>query len=230
MSQKGQILVELQETMGSDRSIAEMAWTSSLDYQKKKSRTEQDVERVVRMLAEQKHATPFESVIFKFWLRLPVQTDRQHMTHRIGTHAGLSARYRTAPKDFLTIPNDVHNIMYRANPTRTMEDYETLCNAANTWYSDLLSQLKASESCNKITNAEYKRCREFFRGVLPQNNMVERVTIFNLRSFANYQKLRNSSHAQPEIRLVAELMLKEVKRTNICPVAIEWLEKNNWEL
>jgi thymidylate synthase ThyX len=60
--------------------------------------------------------------------------------------------------------------------------------------------------------------------------MTERVTIFNLRSFANYQKLRNSPHAQPEIRQVAQLMLEAVKEANICPIAIEALERNGWNI
>jgi thymidylate synthase ThyX len=60
--------------------------------------------------------------------------------------------------------------------------------------------------------------------------MTERVSIFNLRSFANYQKLRNSPHAQPEIRIVAELMLEELEEKNVCPVALQALKRNNWNI
>jgi thymidylate synthase ThyX len=52
----------------------------------------------------------------------------------------------------------------------------------------------------------------------------------NLRSFANYQKLRNSEHAQPEIKTVAQLMLAEVEDKNMCPVAIHTLKEKHWEL
>ena len=58
--------------------------------------------------------------------------------------------------------------------------------------------------------------------------MTERVTIINLRSFCNFMKLRNKPNAQPEIRYLAEQMLKEVKAKNVCPIAIEILEKNDW--
>lgn len=233
-----QIKVELQDFMGNDRSIAEAAWTSSLDYEKKQKRTQEDVEKVVKMLAEHKHATPFESVVLRFWIKMPIQTDRQHMTHRIGTHNGLSGRYRTMPNEFLDVPADIkaieRKLSYADNGSsyqrNILDHYNQLCTEANIFYNEALAHIKENERNKLITNSEYKRLREFLRGVLPQNNMTERITIFNLRSFANYQKLRNSPHAQPEIRRVAELMLEEVKRKNIAPIAIKWLEENNWEL
>lgn len=243
-----QIKVELQEFMGSDRSIAEAAWTSSLTYQGKEKRTEEDVKRVVQMLANDRHSTPFESVIMRFWIKMPIQTDRQHMTHRIGSHNGMSGRYRTMPSEYLDIPEDIQNISnkitykniieltnnrgisYNKEYDDILEAYYQVCENANNTYSHLIALFKEEEQLGKITNIEFKRLREFYRGMLPQNNMTERITIFNLRSFANYQKLRNSSHAQPEIQLVAKLMLEEVKKQNIAPIAIEWLEKNGWNI
>ena len=228
-----QIKVELQEFMGSDRSIAEAAWTSSLTYQGKGKRTSEDVSRVVQMLADNGHSTPFESVVLRFWMKLPIQTDRQHMTHRIASHNGMSGRYRTMPDEFLDMPSDVKLILNKLSwngQSGRSDQYEDLCQAANDWYNTTVKDLKTGEQAGYITNAELKRAREFIRGVLPQNNMTERVTIFNLRSFANYMKLRNSTEAQSEIHQLAELMLEEVKRKGIAPVAVEWLEKNGWRI
>lgn len=227
-----EIKVELQEFMGSDRSIAESAWTSSLDYQKKQTRTNEDVERVVKMLANDKHSTPFESVIFKFWIKMPIAIDRQHMTHRIGSHNGMSGRYRTMPTEWLKIPEDVKHIMdiaIESDSQFIIDEYEDLCNKTNAWYKNTISYLKTREG-KEINNIQYKRVREFLRGVLPQHNMTERVTIFNLRSFANYMKLRNSKHAQPEIQQVAKLMLAAVQAANVCPIALKQLEDNNWNI
>lgn len=227
-----QIKVELQESMGNDRTIASAAWTSSLDYQKKQTKTDEDVIRVVKMLAENKHATPFESVIFRFWIKLPIAIDRQHMTHRIASNNGMSGRYRTMPNEYLEVPQDVIDIYNKVHPMEAelmIQTYNKLCKDANDFYENECKAMKAA-STDMITNNDYKRVREFLRGVLPQHNMTERVTIMNLRSFANYQKLRNSSHAQPEIRQIAQLMLEQVKKANIAPIAIEWLEKNNWDI
>lgn len=245
MKANGQIKVELQDQMGTDKSIAEAAWTSSLDYQKKQNRGPEDVKRVVEMLATLKHSVPFESIIFRFWIKMPIQTDRQFMTHRIASHSGMSGRYRTMPSEYLFVPGDVSEIIEKIEIGENFEldngqviyglenmvlSYYDVCDKANNMYEDMILVGRQSEKNGYITNSEFKRFREFMRGMLPQNNMTERVTVMNLRSFANFQKLRNSTHAQPEIRKVAELMLEEVKEKALCPIALEWLEKNNWEL
>lgn len=232
MKVKGQLEVELQETMGSDRSIAEAAWTSSSDYQKKKKRDDKDVEKVVTMLANNRHATPFESVVFRFWIKMPIQTDRQFMTHRIASHSGMSGRYRTMPSEFLHLPPDCQDILKKMPDLddAITKSYYDVCKSSNAMYSNTIFSLKEQEKEGVITNAEYKRLREMIRGILPQNNMTERVSVMNLRSFANFQKLRNSEHAQLEIREIAQLMLEEVEEKSMCPTAINWLKTNGWNL
>jgi thymidylate synthase (FAD) len=236
-----QILVELQESMGSDRSIANAAWTSSFDKNRRDARTDQQVSDLVQRLASEGHATPFESVVLRFWIRHPIFVDRQHMTHRIASHNGLSGRYRTMPLDYFHIPDDVITILDRvdgfdrmANPdfphTSTSGRYYESCEVAVSNYSHAIDAMKKAEKHGAITNKEFKRAREILRGQLPTAGMVERTTIMNLRSFANYQKLRNSDHAQPEIKRVAELKLQRVLEANICPAAIEALMKNGWQI
>jgi thymidylate synthase ThyX len=53
---------------------------------------------------------------------------------------------------------------------------------------------------------------------------------WNLRSFANYIRLRRSSHAQPEIFEVADAMLKAVHKAAVCPVAMMALEDAGWRI
>lgn len=235
----GQIQVELQEYMGSDRSIAEAAWTSSTTLQGKEKRTDEDVARVVRMLIEQRHASPIESVVMRFWIKMPIATDRQHMTHRVASHNGMSGRYRTMPNEYFHMSSEVNDLTHKAlnrlfgtdiYAQETTQRYHTICTEANFQYEKAVKQFREAEKMGYITNAEFKRLREFYRGILPQHNMTERVTVMNLRSFANYQKLRNSEHAQPEIREVARQMLQQVVDFDICPVAIGVLQEKNWEI
>lgn len=234
-----QIKVELQEYMGSDRSIANAAWSSSYDNEIRKQKTDAEVEKRVRGCAKDGHSVPFESVILRFWYRWPVFTDRQHMTHRIASHNGLSARYRTVPSEYYRIPEDVKDIISEAlkelHGTKAyvkdwFNRYDQLCQESYYFYKEMLDQLRGAEKVGAIDNADYKRAREIVRGVLGTNFIVERTTIFNLRSFANYMKLRNSSHAQPEIKYAAEEMLRLVKEAGICPAAIESLEKAQWQI
>ncbi len=231
-----QIKVELQETMGGDRSISDAAWTSSLTYQGKQKRTDEDVKRVVNMLADSKHSTPFESVIFRFWLKLPISCDRQFMTHRIQSASGMSGRYRSMPSEFLDMSEDVKDILNKMNFTILNEEsdlisqYKLVCEKANTLYKNTVIHLKEAETSGLISNNEMTRAREFYRGVLPQHNMTERVSIMNLRAFANFIKLRDKPEAQPEIRKVAQLMLQAVENSNVAPIAIEALKRNNWNI
>jgi len=226
-----QIKVELQEWMGSDESICNAAWTSTYDKDKRedKYQDKDKIESLVKKLIYERHGTPIESVIFRFWINIPIFTDRQHMTHRIASHNGLSGRYRTMPDNYYFLPDDVKNILEKANLTEIEENYNTICNNSIEDYKKGIQFLKKSEKEGLISNQEFKRVREIIRGQLPVSNMTERTTIMNLRSFANYQLQRNSNHAQPEIKRVAELMLEEVEKANICPIAIKTLKEINWD-
>lgn len=227
-----QIIVELQETMGSDLSIANAAWTSTYDKDKREIKyTDQEkINSLVRRLILDGHGTPIESVVFRFWIKLPIFVDRQHMTHRIASHNGLSGRYRTMPDEYYSLPKDVYDILEKGRLLVLKEKYNSVCSMAYEYYNSAISMLKQSELDGTISNAEFKRAREIMRSQLPVAGMTERTTIMNLRSFANYQKQRNSDYAQPEIKKVAQLMLQEVKKSNVCPVALSTLEEINWKI
>jgi thymidylate synthase (FAD) len=225
-----QILVELQEHMGSDRSIAEAAWTSSTTRQGKERKTDEQVADLVRRLATEGHATPFETVVLRFWMRIPIFIDRQIVTHRIASHSGMSGRYRTMPKDWFGLPADVASILDKAFLDHLVINYRHACEIASKGYVADMRLLREERDNGLISNDEYKRVREILRGMLPQAAMTERVSTFNLRSFANFQRLRNSDYAQPEITEVARLMLDAVKSAGICPVAIEALEEQGWRI
>lgn len=240
-----QIKVQLLDYMGNDRAIAETAWTSSMDQQNKVKRTTEDVERVIRYMAKHKHGTPFECVYFKFWLYIPLFTDRQHMTHRVASHNGLSGRYRTVPSEYYDLPSDVQQIFELAEAGVPIEvwqeknyivlpdllgDYYAAIENARSLYKRSIDFLKVAEKQGAISNDQFKRAREVIRGVVPVATFTERVTTINLRSFANYQKQRNSTHAQPEIRRVAQLMLNQVKEAGICPIALAALQEEGWQI
>lgn len=226
-----QIKVELQETMGSDLSIANAAWTStySKDNREEKYLDQNKINKLVRQLILDGHGTPIESVVFRFWIKMPIFVDRQHMTHRIASHNGLSGRYRTMPDEYYDCPKDVIDILNRGNRTNLSLKYNDISKLAYEYYNSAIESLKEAEKNNDISNEEFKRAREIMRGQLPVNGMTERTSIMNLRSFANYQKQRNSSYAQPEIKKVAQLMLDEVKKANICSTAIQTLEEIGWK-
>lgn len=226
------ILVELQESMGSDASISNAAWTSTYDKVKRDVRYDDEVKvaDLVPRLIKDNHGTPIESVIFRFWIKMPIFCDRQHMTHRLASHNGLSGRYRTMPEEWYSMPKDVDEIFKLVGAGLESFKYESTCKQAFNNYSRQLSLLKEGQNKGEIDNIQFKRAREIIRAQLPTAGMTERTTIMNLRSFANYQRQRNSEHAQFEIREVARLMLEEVEKAKVCPIAIKTLKEINWRL
>ena len=56
-----------------------------------------------------------------------------------------------------------------------------------------------------------KRAKESARFFKTYNSQIQADIMFNMRSFANFQKLRNSEHAQVEIRDIAQQMLDLVE-------------------
>jgi thymidylate synthase ThyX len=56
-----------------------------------------------------------------------------------------------------------------------------------------------------------KRAKESARFFKTYNSQIQADVQFNMRSFANFLKLRNSEHAQVEIREIAQQMLDLVK-------------------
>ncbi len=229
------IEVELQEWMGSDESIANAAWTSTYDKTRREDRYDDPdkVRALVPRLIKEGHSTPIESVILRFWIRHPIFNDRQHMTHRIASHNGLSARYRTMPGDWYSIPEDVQTIFAKINygaGERLKRQFDAHCDQQLQLYTEWLEFVKKADKASIISNGEYKRAREILRGILGTAFMVERTSILNLRSFANYQRLRNSDHAQVEIRSVAKLMLSQVKEKGVAPIAIATLEECGWRI
>ena len=56
-----------------------------------------------------------------------------------------------------------------------------------------------------------KRAKESARFFKTYNSQIQADVMFNLRSFANFLKLRNSEHSQKEIREIAQQMLNLIE-------------------
>lgn len=229
------IEVELQEYMGSDLSVCNAAWTSTYNKDRREEKYDdpKKIKELIFRMAKEGHSTPFESVVFRFWIKMPIFTDRQHVTHRIMSHNGLSGRYRTLPEEFFPVPDDVLKILNKMEygfGSNAVGYYNSLMNQQQQFYRDVLTACATAKREAVISDSEYKRVREIARGVIGTASMVERTTIMNLRSFANYQRLRNSDHAQAEIRTVAQLMLEHVVSKNICPYSVDALISVGWRI
>jgi thymidylate synthase (FAD) len=186
--------VELLGHYGSDSVHAQSAWTST-----SRDLTEDKVERIpklLEMLASEGHHTPFEKSSLHFLVTVDQASHIHLLKHRIGCSInGESARYKELKEDKFYIPED-----WNKHWIKMLEQFTTLSNAH---YHACLKEL------TPILGR--KRAKESARFFKTFNSQIAMDVMFNFRSFAHFQELRNSEHAQVEVRELAQEMLDLVK-------------------
>lgn len=185
--------VELLGYYGSDEIIACSAWTSTSREltDDKKSR----IPKLINDLWKNGHETPFEKATVHFLVDCDIASHIHLLKHRMSSINAESARYKELKEDKTYIPNDW--------PTEWQEKLAEYVNVGNVYYRHCLSNL------TPILGR--KRAKESARFFKTYNSKIQSDVMFNMRSFANFQKLRNSEHAQKEIRELAHDMLTLVK-------------------
>ena len=190
--------VELLGFYGSDEVVAQSAWTST-------SRDITDVKReripnLLEMLWSNHHETPFEKVSVHFLVDTDIASHIHLLKHRMANINGESARYKELKEDKYYIPEDWNVV------TETGEDVYTKWDDILIDFTKTSNMLyhKALEQLTPILGR--KRAKESARFFKTYNSQIQADVTFNMRSFANFIKLRNSEHAQLEIREVAQQM------------------------
>ena len=186
--------VELVGFYGGDLEHAMAAWTStSRDLtEEKKAR----IPSLLKMLAEQGHHTPFERSMLHFLITCDTASHIHLIKHRIAVSVnGESARYRELKDDKFYLPLDW--------PEDEQQKYKEHVYTAQHRYHKTLDVLEKELG--------RKRAKESARFYLPYGHQITLDVSFNFRSFMHFQGLRNSEHAQKEIREIAQEMLRLIK-------------------
>ena len=196
--------VEILGFYGSDEVIACSAWTStSRDLtDEKKSR----IPKLIDKLWMNGHETPFEKGMVHFLVDTEIASHIHLLKHRISSMNGESARYKELKEDKIYLPEDWKGIEC-TNSAWKINDWNQMLKGftehANKLYHQCLEELTPALG--------RKRAKESARFFKTYNSQIEADISFNMRSFANFIKLRNSEHAQLEIREIAQEMWKLVK-------------------
>lgn len=187
--------VEMIGHYGGDTQHALAAWTStSRDLPSEKLAR---VDALLSMLATEGHTTPFERSTLHFLVRTDIATHIHLLKHRIGVGVnGESARYKEL-KDRYYLPADW--------PEFWRHRLQAFTNSGNSLYRECLNSLVRTHGMPR------KRAKETARYFKSYNSQLEADVIFNFRSFAHFQYLRNDEHAQGEIRDIAQQMLAMVR-------------------
>mgnify|MGYP003634057076 CR=1 FL=1 len=172
-----------------DESIVQAARVSYSDGTTKMRNSE----GLIRYLLRHWHTTPFEMVVFKFHIKMPVFVARQHMRHRTASINEMSARYSIVPEEYYE--PDTYRGQHEVNRQASSGPISLSDNLVHRViqvkddafdiYRDMLA-----EGCSR----ELARCH------LPQSTYTEFYWQMSLHNLMHFLHLRMDDGAQKEIR------------------------------
>lgn len=189
---------------GSDKIIACSAWTStSRELSPEKLAR---IPKLIEMLWSEGHETPFEKANVHFLVTCDIASHIHLLKHRIASINAESARYKELKEDKYYLPEDWKGIPIQGDGYPLVDwqqRLEDFASQANILYHHCLEDL------TPILGR--KRAKESARFFKTYNSQITADVQFNMRSFANFLKLRASEHAQVEIRNIAWEMYRLVE-------------------
>lgn len=197
--------VELIGVYGSDETHALSAWTSTSRELNEDKRGRMG--KLLTMLATNGHHTPFEKSSQHFLVTTDIATHIQIIKHRIGVSFNAeSARYKALNEGKFYVPDD------------WAEDEQALLIKH---FEDSFQKYHACLERLAAGGMSRKRAKESARFYLPYANQLTADVMFNFRSLMHFMTLRNSEHAQKEIRDLAAKMLEQIDQTGQFKLSLE---------
>ena len=198
----GQGWIGLVDRLGTETSIVNAARVSF-----GKIRTEMDDRdaALVRYLIKNHHTSPLEHVVFTFLVHCPLFIRSQWHRHRTWSYNEISRRYTDVDIEFYTPPELREQAESDRQASRPAEHLDqAACKAL------IEEHHKCSlDLYHKLL--EQGVCREQARGVLPQDMMTTFWATVDLNNLLKFLELRDSDHAQWEIREYAIAIKKLIK-------------------
>ena len=198
----GQGWVGLIDHLGTESTIVNAARVS---FGKLKSTMEDGDVKLLEYLIANKHTSPLEHMVFTFSIHCPLFIRGQWHRHRTWSYNEISRRYTEIDMEFYN-PQELR---------RQAESNRQASFCDPDFDSSALQELIAEH--NKSSMALYEKllaggvCREQARGVLPQNMMVTFWGTVDLSNLLHFLELRDSEHAQWEIKEYAVAIKKLIK-------------------
>ena len=201
--------VELIGYYGDDTTIACSAWTStSRDLTENKRKR---IAKLINMLWSEGHETPFEKGQVHFLVDTDIASHIHLLKHRISSLNAESARYKELKEDKYFLPEDWGEIecteyIHHDFPKHSFAEPDMWWTSILEKYTNIGNKLYHQCIADREPVLGRKRAKESARIFKTYNSQIQADVMFNMRSFANFIKLRNSEHAQLEIREIAQQM------------------------
>ena len=198
----GQGWVGLIDHLGNESTIVNAARVS---FGKLKNEMEERDVKLLEYLIANKHTSPLEHMVFTFSIHCPLFVRGQWHRHRTWSYNEISRRYTEVDMEFYTPEN-----------LRRQAESDRQASVADPEFEGTELQ-KAISAHNQASFELYEKllasgvCREQARGVLPQNMMVTFWGTVDLSNLLHFLELRDSEHAQYEIREYASAIKQLIK-------------------
>ena len=216
--------IRVVDYMGEDSSIVQAARVS---YGKGTKKVSTD-SGLIKYLMRHRHTTPFEMCEIKYHVKLPIFVARQWIRHRTANVNEYSARYSILDKEFY-LPSKEHlaaqsknNRQGRGNLINGKQAdaiLDMLKQDAERTYKNYEEMLNERFDGTTIDESKDGLARELARMNLTLNTYTQWNWKTDLLNLLNFLNLRADNHAQYEIRIYADAMLKTVKKW--VPIAYE---------
>jgi len=208
--------VRVIDYMGDDGAIVQAARVS---YGRGTRKVSEDA-GLIRYLMRHRHTTPFEMCEIKYHVKLPIFVARQWIRHRMANVNEYSARYSILDREFyIPAPEQLaaqsaSNRQGRGDVLQGAEAAEVLdllrADATQT-YDHYAQMLNEDESGTRVDESRQGVARELARMNLTLNTYTQWYWKTDLHNLLHFLSLRADHHAQYEIRVYAEQMLKTVQ-------------------
>lgn len=180
--------VTLIDHMGSDKTII---MTARHCYQSTGD-ANSDV-NLIKHLLKENHKSPFEHVVFQFLVTCPIAIARQWMRHRIGSYQEISGRYTDKADIWQPILDERCISLDKQTESMLQQEINQFVTKSIEFYKKL-----------RTTGVP----REIARFILPQSNITSFYWTVNASALMNFLTLRTSKHAQKEMQVFANDILK----------------------
>ena len=199
----GQGWIGLVDHMGTETSVVNAARVS---FGKMRSEMDEKDVKLLKFLLNHQHTTPLEHVCFSFIVHCPLFVRSQWHRHRTWSYNEISRRYTEVDLEFY-VPPEIH----------AQADNDRQASAPAPADMDQEACKKAIDAANQASLVAYHKlleagvCREQARGVLSQNLMTTFWATVDLGNLLKFLALRDSEHAQWEIRQYAQAIKQLIR-------------------
>jgi len=207
--------VRVIDYMGDDAAIVQAARVS---YGRGTRRVSED-SGLIRYLMRHRHSTPFEMCEIKYHVKLPIFVARQWIRHRTANVNEYSARYSILDREFY-LPGPEHLAAQSAVNRQGRGDVlsgaaaaqvlDLLREDATRCYDHYLEMLNEDAEGTPADPSRQGLARELARMNLTLNTYTQWYWKIDLYNLFHFLSLRADPHAQYEIRVYAEAMLRTV--------------------